>query len=60
MRITLYFLLAYLAHQKNNDQKTALVNKMYGGGEYLEFLFYIPFQEFSQVNYFIPIILLTC
>lgn len=46
LKIMLYFLLAYLADQKNNDQKTALANKIHGGGKYLKIRSYITFEKF--------------
>lgn len=46
LKITLHFLLAYLADQRNNDQKTALTNKIYGGGEYSKSVSYITFEKF--------------
>lgn len=69
LKITLHFLLAYLADQRNNDQKTALTMKIYSGGKYLEFMSYIPFQKFltnstlesrniAQLQIFVPSLIL--
>jgi len=46
LKITLHFLLASLAEQKNNDHKTALTYKRSGGGKYSEFMSYIDFEKF--------------
>lgn len=69
LKITLHFLLAYLADQRNNDQKTALTNKIYGGGEYSKSVSYITFEKFitrlnlestniAQLQIFVPSLIL--
>ncbi len=46
LKIACTYLLASLAEQENNDQKTALTCKRIGGRENLEFMSYIPFSKF--------------